>query len=84
MNFFKAIWSKMSRKAIYAIVWVVIEGLRVKFPSIPLPPTDLVFDIVLALIATHTTTDIFHIISTFVQEWAYAKAGVSTGETPAK
>lgn len=75
MNWLKTLLA--SRKLIYAVVGLVLAGLRVQFPELPLPSVELITDAVLALIATHTATDIVHIVSTSAVEWARERGKLS-------
>jgi hypothetical protein len=58
-----------SRKVDFAIVGLVLGTLAHAFPAWPLPPVDLVVDLVLGLIATHTLTDVVALVSVAVKEY---------------
>jgi hypothetical protein len=57
-----------SRKVVYVVVGLAIAALESAFPSAPLPSVDLVTDLVLGLLATHTLTDVVALVTTVVGE----------------
>lgn len=79
MEWFKRVWSKLSRKVLYVVAAFVLEGVRVRFPDAPLPPADLVVDLVLALMLTHGATDVAHLVGVAVGEWAKGRDGGKAG-----
>jgi hypothetical protein len=62
-----------SRKLLYVIVAGALVVAKAKFPEWSLPDADLVVDLVLALLACHTLTDVSSVVGVFLVEAAKAK-----------
>lgn len=71
MNLLKNIF--FSRKAIYALVALILSAAGAAFPDAPLPSTELVTDVAMALLATHTLTDVAAILKEAVLEYLKQK-----------
>jgi hypothetical protein len=71
----KRAWDKLSRKFLMAAIVAILEGVRAAYPNLPLPPAELVEDLVMTLIGTHTFMDALALIKTFAIEWAKARSG---------
>jgi hypothetical protein len=52
----------LGKKVLIAIVGLALSALRVRYPDLALPSDELIVDIVLALLAAHTLTDVAAVI----------------------
>lgn len=48
----------LGKKVLIALVGIVLSALHARYPELPLPSDELIVDLVLALLAAHTLTDV--------------------------
>lgn len=73
MSFFanlKEKLSKVPRKVIYIVVAAIMQGIALRFPSLPLPEPDTITDWTIALVAAHSATDVAWLVKNFFADMA--------------